>query len=263
VAAVGWTVTVTGQGWLPGDTVVISLVEMKASVAKAEEMTRTVASANGRIRVSFVVPETRRWAQQSQARVIARRPDGSAKAEAILKLGGLETDDDLPKGPPRRSEKSGQVVVTSEAEWSRLPVDDTAPPGGAAPAEVSPRRQLPTSDIQARRGEEPPAEEDALTQAAAPEEMNWEKYLVVGFCLGEKPTGGYDVSILSAAREGRLVTVVVRVTEPEEAESAPAGPTYPCRFVRLSREALPLGQLSFTFVNESGKVLGKKQVVLR
>ena len=126
----------TGQGWLPGDTVVISLVEMKASVAKAEEMTRTVASASGRIRANFVVPETRRWAQQSQARVIARRPDGSAKAEAVLKLGGLETDDDLPKGPPRRSEKSGQVVVTSEAEWSRLPVDDTGPPAGATPAEA-------------------------------------------------------------------------------------------------------------------------------
>ncbi len=241
VAAVGWTVTVTGQGWLAGDIVVISLVEMKTSIAKGEEMTRTVADASGAIAASFVVPETRRWARQSQARVVARRPDGTAKAEAILKLGGLEVGD-LPEGlPRRRSEQAGPLLITSEADWSRLPMESVL--------------------TWRSEGDSPPGRERGLPEEEV--KIDWRKHLVVGFCLGEKPTGGYDVSLVSAAREGRLVTVVVRVTEPAEAEDAPPGPTYPCRFVRIPRATLPLGQVSFTFVDEAGKVLGKKQAVLR
>ena len=111
-------------------------------------------------------------------------------------------------------------------------------------------------------GASPPGGERGLPEDEAAE-IDWRKHLVVGFCLGEKPTGGYEVSLISAAREGRLVTVVVRVTEPAEAADAPPGPTYPCRFVRIPRATLPLGQVSFTFVDEAGKVLGKKQAVLR
>jgi PrcB C-terminal len=71
---------------------------------------------------------------------------------------------------------------------------------------------------------------------------------------GEKPTGGYSMSVRSARLEGKRVTVRLALREPPRDAILTQALTYPYA-VAVIRELDPGGK-DFSFVDENGRELG-------
>src|SRR5215210_1219710 len=72
-------------------------------------------------------------------------------------------------------------------------------------------------------------------------------------CWGEKPTGGYSMSVRSARLEGDRVTVRLALKEPPSDEILTQALTYPYA-VAVIRGLSPEGK-DFSFVDENGREL--------
>jgi hypothetical protein len=76
----------------------------------------------------------------------------------------------------------------------------------------------------------------------------------VALAWGEKPTGGYTVSFVSAEVEGSRVTVGVRLNPPPEDAMVSQALTYP--YAAAVLPGVDPGEKEFVFVTQSGREIG-------
>lgn len=83
----GEAVTVQGESWPTGSTVLIYLVGGEASNNYA--ISNAVVDENGRFNVEFIFPSDSRWAGQTSIQILTQTEDGSRSAQAFLTLAPL------------------------------------------------------------------------------------------------------------------------------------------------------------------------------
>jgi hypothetical protein len=85
----------------------------------------------------------------------------------------------------------------------------------------------------------------------------WDREIVLAALLGEKPVPGYAVELLGITYEGTGVTVHLLLEEPSPGTTVDQAITSPYTIVAVGRQALPSGNLAFTFVDQDGQPLGQ------
>lgn len=113
-----------------------------------------------------------------------------------------------------------------------------------------PRFKTPSYAVYTKE-EETPAE-------LAPYHLDYEKSLLIGVFLGERPNGGYGLIPREVRLKKNKVEVLYRVEEPLQ-RGVVQRLTYPAAFFILDRSELPGGELAF-FLKEEGS---KKPVLVK
>jgi hypothetical protein len=86
--------------------------------------------------------------------------------------------------------------------------------------------------------------------------VNWEKEVLLGVFLGEKPTGGYSLKVNEVRLEDRELEIDVEVIQPEPGSFVIMIITYPGRLISLSRADLPsLNGMKVKAVDSYGSVI--------
>ena len=67
--------------------------------------------------------------------------------------------------------------------------------------------------------------------------INFYNYIVVGVFAGEKPTAGYDVTLMPAREEGEEIIIPVRINSPGAGGVAAQTLTYPYQLLVITRPA--------------------------
>jgi hypothetical protein len=88
-------------------------------------------------------------------------------------------------------------------------------------------------------------------------QVNWEREIVVAAFLGERQTAGYAIEVSRITYRGREVTVHLRLAQPASDSNTAQAVTSPHTVVAVRRSALPLGELTFRFVDETGRLLAQ------
>ncbi len=99
--------------------------------------------------------------------------------------------------------------------------------------------------------------QSSARSANGAEPFRWADEVVVAAFLGQQPTAGYAVSVSAITYKDRAVTVHLNISRPAVGQSSAPVQTSPYTVVGIKRSALPQGTLSFTIVDQAGKVLGQ------
>ncbi len=94
-------------------------------------------------------------------------------------------------------------------------------------------------------------EENSKSEGIFSVDSNDNRYLLVG--AGQKPTGGYDVEIVSVVGEKDKVVVNAKVNTPEEGEMVTEALTYPNTLVKIQKDSrdIVLGDFDNPTVEEA------------
>ena len=278
VTLIGAPVQLMGEGWQANDRVVVLLSEQGLTPTLSEEVARTSASITGTIQITFTVPSSKRWQRQSQVRVIAQRSDSTASAETLLRISGvLFTDAEGPQTKPFENEALSQLargmVITSDEEWRAVEAEALSPDVGEPSEDAPTRRPAPYERFRSYLPPDwlwPYAPSFIPTPTPVSSGLvDWDEYVLVGFCLGEDMDVSGDISILSIRQQGRKLTVVVDVPGESEEESADGGVTVRvvplenlCAYALVARADLPSGNANFVFVAPEGDALDQVDLFL-
>ena len=113
IGQAGTQVSVQGQGWQAGSTVLISLTTADAGELPDASITSAVVNEQGQFTASFIFPEESRWEGQQLAMVVARTADRTLVSQAVF---GLEV------------EAQQATAIPTPTEAAPIPTN-TPPPG--------------------------------------------------------------------------------------------------------------------------------------
>ncbi|MHB8170798.1 MAG: stalk domain-containing protein [Thermincolia bacterium] len=88
-----------------------------------------------------------------------------------------------------------------------------------------------------------------------PPKVDYNKYVVLFGYLGEANTGGHGIYFEQLEKTGQEVLVKVRMVSPAPDMMVTQALTYPSEFIRVPKDSLGSGSISFTFVDQKGNVL--------
>lgn len=91
------------------------------------------------------------------------------------------------------------------------------------------------------------------------EPVSWSQDIVVGALLGIRGGRGHEITIRDVTIAGITVEITVEISEPTS-EPDSTWIAYPFHLVRLSREELALGPVTFEFLTPEGEILVSQEV---
>jgi hypothetical protein len=96
----------------------------------------------------------------------------------------------------------------------------------------------------------------------SPPAADYTRYIGLWSYLGEARTGGYGILAEQITVDGSNITVKVRLVSPEPGSMVTMAIDYPTDYVIVDRSLLGGGEKTFTFVDQTGKVLKTIPVTL-
>lgn len=93
-------------------------------------------------------------------------------------------------------------------------------------------------------------------QERLPQDINWEKEVLVVATLGAAPTGGYAIRINRITANLSLMQVQVAMKGPAPSDIVIQMITYPVDSIRLLRSSLGQSEVKWQFVDQTGRQIG-------
>lgn len=84
--ALGTEVTVKGQGWRPGEEVIIAVVEPGVDLGQAAPIAHTVVRTDGTFEMPLLVPDEEKWRDDAELIVLAHTVDWTVRLVSPLRL---------------------------------------------------------------------------------------------------------------------------------------------------------------------------------
>lgn len=131
-AAAGASVTLYGQGWSPGDIVLIYLVPPGQTEPPSYAVAGSTADLEGRFTSQFVVPSEPVWLQQGAAMVVARASESGISAQAFFSV--LSSSDEPVVTPSASVEPTATPIEVSPTPTS---TPQPGSPSATATADVN------------------------------------------------------------------------------------------------------------------------------
>jgi hypothetical protein len=128
IAQSGSAVTVRGEAWNPGSTVLIYLAVPGETGTPSYATASAVADAEGRFTTSFVVPSGSGWENQGMATVTAQVSGGGESAQVFLSLTSSATTEVAvePTATPSAAEGPSETS-TSQTEETTVTMSAESP----------------------------------------------------------------------------------------------------------------------------------------
>lgn len=98
-----------------------------------------------------------------------------------------------------------------------------------------------------------------LRQAPAMPEVDWDREWVAAAFMGQRPTGGYRITMEDVRVAGREVRILVHSREPGPTDVVTMVITYPSHWAAVERPARP-GDYAVIWHDEEGHVLAAVEV---
>jgi hypothetical protein len=94
------------------------------------------------------------------------------------------------------------------------------------------------------------------------QDVSWDQEILVGALLGIRQGRGHAITITQVDVDGVSVRAAVSIASPPSLETASPWISYPFHLVRISRDDLPLGPVTFEFASAEGGSLGPGETLV-
>jgi hypothetical protein len=98
-----------------------------------------------------------------------------------------------------------------------------------------------------------------LSQMGQPKEIwepvAWDQEVLIGALLGVRSGRGHMISISEVDIDGVIVRATISIDSPQSAPASASWISYPFHLMRVPRQELPLGPVTFDFVDAAGETL--------